>query len=254
MTAGPCSAWVTAADLAARPDMTDAVVDSGVLGQAAVDASGLLYALSGRQFPGVCSATVRPYSASTYSCAGRSDLLALLARGGSVDSWTVGANGGCVESGIRLGVYPVRSVSQVKVDGAVLSPSAYRVDDQTWLVRPGGVWPTWQRLDLPDTQPGTFSVALTHGADPPAMGVSAAAALGAELAKMRSGLAHRLPQRLQTVTRQGVTVAVLDPQTFLSEGLTGLYDVDLFLRAVNPHRQARPPTVWSPDLVQTRRS
>ncbi len=255
MTTVPCAPWVTAADLAGRPDITDKVVDAGVLPGAAADASNLLYMLSGRQFPGACTATLRP-TAALYGCAGVYPLQAAVAAGMGIDSWMAATNGGsCCPAGLRLGLYPIRSVTQVKVNGVVQDPATYRLDDNRWLVRPGLVlWPVYQRLDLPDTAAGTFSVAVTHGQDPPQAAVSAASTLGAELAKARAGLSNRLPQRVLTLTRQGMSMTVLDPQTFIKEGLTGIYEVDLFIRGYNPAKQTRRPTVWSPDMAQHRRT
>jgi hypothetical protein len=256
MAAGPCTAWITAAELTARPDISTEVIDSGVLAAAATDASQLLFALSGRQYSGACSATIRPYAGSGGGFGGGvSGLPVELARGALPDSWMLSVNGGVCWSGITLGVYPIRSVTTVKIDGVTVSSTQYRVDDQRWLVRKNGrPWPAWQRTDLDDTQVGTFSVTVSYGADPPAAGISAASALGAELAKSRAGLTHRLPQRLTSVTRQGVSITLSDWSKLLADGYTGLFEVDLFLRSANPGRQSRRPSVWSPDIAQHRRS
>lgn len=254
MGAGPCTPWVTEAVLSARPDLANVSVDAGLLTDAATLASQLLYALSGRQWSGACTTKIRP-TQDAYGCAGVSGLPGLLARGVPFDSWLAASNGGaCCTAGLLLPFYPVRSVSQVKIDGAVLDPTSYRVDDQRWLVRPGfPVFPTWQRLDLDDTHAGTFSVSLSYGADPPAGGILAASALGAELAKSWAGLSSQLPRRITVVAGTGGVAALLDRRDYLKDGLTGLSDVDTWLRSVNPAQQTRPPMVFSPDLPQFRR-
>jgi hypothetical protein len=249
-TGGVCTPWVAAADLAGRPDLSDKHVDAGVITQAALDASNLLYALSGRQYAGTCTAVLRPYS----NHAGVRGLTPELADRTALDSTTLAFNGGVCWAGIRLGVYPIRSITQIKIDGAVVNPSQYRVDDSRWLVRRSGQpWPVWQQLELDDTQVGTFSVSVSYGADPPPAGFSAASALGAEFAKSRAGLPNRLPVRLQTITRQGVSMTVVDPMSFLKDGFTGILEADLFIRAYNPAKQRRRPTVWSPDLESSHR-
>jgi hypothetical protein len=252
MAGGPCTPWITGADLAGRPDIADSVRDTGVLTSAATTASGILFVSSGRQWTGLCGpTTVRPISGGQFD-AGPSRL----PLSGPIDSMQAASNSvGLADQGLKIGLYPIRSIVQIKIDGAVLSPTKYRLDEGRYIERrDGNPWPSWQRLDFDDTQVGTFSVTVTHGADPPAAGVDAASALGAELAKSRAGLPNRLPQRLTSLTRQGVTMAVLDPMAFLEKGLTGVYETDLWIQSVNPHKQTRRPAVWSPDTARHRRT
>ena len=58
----------------------------------------------------------------------------------------------------------------------------------------------------------------------------------------------RLPERTKTVTRDGVTYDMFDPGEWLDQGLTGLRDVDTWLRAVNPHALTQPSAVFSLDM------
>lgn len=46
----------------------------------------------------------------------------------------------------------------------------------------------------------------------------------------------RLPERVTNVTRNGMSWTLLDPQDFLADGRTGIYEVDLALRAYNPSK------------------
>ncbi|MCK9901285.1 hypothetical protein MXD63_14505 [Frankia sp. Cpl3] len=222
---GLCSPWVDAATVAARPDMADVTITPETLAAACVDASALLYILSGRQYPGICTSTVRPHNGS----------------GG----W----------GGIDLQLYPIHTVIEVKVDGETLGAGDYRLDDRRWLVRTDGlIWPSDQWLHLADTEAGTWSVAAVHGAEPPALGVSAASRLAAELAKERTpGATTALPRRLTNITRQGVSMTLVDPATYLDQGRTGVPEVDRFIAAVNPSRQRARPAVFSPDLPRRRR-
>jgi len=107
---------------------------------------------------------------------------------------------------------------------------------------------------LPDTESGTFSVKFTYGEDPPQSGKDAATTMATEFARLYSGAANRLPARIQSITRQGVTMTIIDPMQFLDDGLTGLYDVDLFIRQYNRGKQVVPATIWSPDLDSRHRS
>jgi hypothetical protein len=150
---------------------------------------------------------------------------------------------------------PIIQVDAVKVDGELLSAAAYRVDDGKRLIRVDGEpWPACQRLDLADSEQGTWSVAYSRGRAVPAGGRRAAAALTVEIWKACSGdKSCRLPQRVQQIVREGVTMTLLDPLEYLDKARTGLVDVDLWLAAVNPHGQRSPSSVWSPDMQRMRR-
>ena len=96
-----------------------------------------------------------------------------------------------------------------------------------------------------------FSVDFDYGFAPPPAGVRAAADLACQLALSCDPATVgecKLPQRVTSITRQGVSMVVLDPFDFLEEGRTGVYTVDLFLKTYNPTRNRRPPAVWSPDI------
>lgn len=261
-----CAPWATAADVCSPCD--DYNFPVGLLDDALLVASEVLFHLSGRQYPGMCAETVRPQGVGGCSFArwGR----AWYARTGTWPApWdypagTAGCGCGGV-SEVQLGGWPLVEVSEVLLNGAVL-PAAnnWRVDDWTTLVRIADadgnrqVWPCWQRLDLPTTEDDTWEVTFTYGVPPPAMAVRAAASLGCQLALSCSpetvgGAECRLPERVTSITRQGITAVVLDPFTFLDNGRTGIYDVDLFLAAANPGGISRRGTSSSPQS-RTRRA
>lgn len=184
-------------------------------------ASEILYGLTGRRF-GVCPVTVRP------------------AEGGQVRLDLVG---------------PVHEVTEVKIDGQVLAAAAYRVDDHRVLVRlDGDAWPAGQDLLLAEDAPGTFSVTYGLGEPVPEGGAIAAGWLAAEFAKaFTDDKTCRLPQRVRSVARQGVTIEAADPQAYFAEGRTGLYEVDLWLRQVNPYGNHEASRVFSPDVPRNAR-
>lgn len=57
--------------------------------------------------------------------------------------------------------------------------------------------------------------------------------------------ACRLPDRVTSVNRQGVSWTVIDPQDFLKDGRTGLYEVDLVLSVYG--KSKRRSRVFSPE-------
>lgn len=157
---------------------------------------------------------------------------------------------GCAVSGAEVLRLPGAhgSVDEVKVDGQTVDPGKYRVAYGNLLVRTdGGVWPAVQDLLVADSEVGTFSVAYTRGSEVPHGGKIAAGVLACELAKAACGDSDcQLPQRVQTITRQGVTVGFQDNFEDLKEGHTGVWMVDSWVASVNaptPVASVRSPDV-----------
>lgn len=150
--------------------------------------------------------------------------------------------------------YPVAEIIEILVDGIVLDPSAYRLDDGNIIVRTDGeCFPECQDMDLADTEVGTWSVKLRPGAPLPRSGAIAAGKLACEFAKLCAGDADcALPEQLISLSRNGVQVQVADPQLILDSGLTGIQEVDLFIRTFNPGQLKARPRVYSPDVRNPR--
>lgn len=161
--------------------------------------------------------------------------------------------------------FPVVSITQVLIDGAVMPSAQYRIDNDRELVTvratasdPLPMFPVCQRMDLPTTQPNTWEVTYRYGIAPPPSGVAAAATLGCELALAcqpdgsPGAKACRLPKRVQTVVRQNVTMAVLDPLTLFANGQTGLADVDMWVGSVLYGDKWRPAAVYDANTFRTR--
>ena len=269
---GPCEPWITATDLQTLPDLK--AIGDVDLADSATIASDLLYKLSGEQFTGAgCGPVkVRPVARPTDQDRGwlaRAGAGAWYSSWGSCNAFGLGNSGtfshyGCTKPPeVDLGAYPVTNIVTVLIDGVVIPSTEYFVQDYRRLVRlrPTATaipterygWPTCQSLDLPDTEPGTFSVSFTYGVAPPLAGIEAARELATELALSRAGKPNRLPTRITSLTRQGVTAAAIDSMDFLKLGKTGLYFVDLFIGTYNPHGTRRKPIVWSPDRGRPRR-
>lgn len=231
--------------------------DAGRLLECLRFASDVLYQLTGRQWPGECEHVIRPTADFAVTRQGWWPAgTAADARG----SW-----GSCsCNRARRTGCYPVSEikladrvleVTEVKVDGEVVPSTEWRLDDHRYLVgllQPDDsprVWPCCQRVDLPDTEVGTFSVAFKGGGLPPIGGTIAAASLACEIGKAIGVIdledsPCRLPKRVTSITRQGVSVAVLDPLTLFQEGRTGLAEVDMWVASVQQGRARRRATIF----------
>lgn len=214
-------------------------------------ASVILYEFTGHQWPGEHTDKIRP---SGCSCRGYE--IHPLADG---TSWL---HHGVTE--IVLPGYPVNSIVAVKLNGSVVPAGEYRVDDWRRLVyvppSSGGVggWPCSQRLDAPVTEDGTFEVEYKWGAAPPTEGKTCAAVLACQLAiacqpdPAKNGC--RLPQRVTSISRQGVSMAILDPLTLFAEGKTGLTEVDMWLDSLRYGQAHRPAQITRPGKSRSRRT
>lgn len=223
-------------------------------------ASFILDALTGRQFA-QCPVTVRPCGPScrlqadytTYPVGAPSQnvpgpwMIPYISGGTWVNC---ACSGGCdctPECRVDLGL-PVAEITEVKVNGLVLDPSAYQLAGQ-WLVRTdgGACWPSCQDPSVPDTEDGTFAVTFRPGRTLPVAGQIAAGRLAGEFIKACAGAACGLPAQIASLSRQGVDVQFVDPESVFENGRTGIREVDLFIQAVNPSQLTRRPRVMSPD-------
>lgn len=246
---GPCEDWEP---LWCEPLSAAAVA---VTGEAVGWATEVLWALSGQRF-GTCDVTLRP---CRDSCAEGY---------GTWDDWGGKYNpGGSFTGGPRPwwwnGVWanvcasctgvcsctaldrarlpaPAREVVEVKLDGLVMNPSAYRLDENRYLVRTdGGLWPVCQSMNLADDRPGTWSVRVRVGEDVPMIGRRAVAQLAAEFAKDCAGEECQVPFDVVSLSRQGVTLDFGNPeaqQVDYMVRLLGLRMVRLFLASYNPEK------------------
>lgn len=165
-------------------------------------------------------------------------------------AWTnvaCGCSSGCRVSGpntIHL-PGPVCEVTRVTLAAGTLDPSMWRLEGDR-LIHTSGEWPA-QDLQVPLGEPGTWSVEYLRGQPPPAGAARMVGILAKEFQAACSGKQCRLPARVRTVSRQGVTFQVPDASDIYTKGATGLTEVDLWIAAHNPYRQRRPPAVSSPD-------
>lgn len=274
----PCN-WPLATECCPKWDEMGAELQS----RAASWATEILWMLSGRIF-GLCEVTVRPCAArcavpqgTTYQGFAGNAMIG----SGMVGLWTPSLIDGawvncscmsdcCTVCDLDLPFGPASEIVSIQIDGAVLEPrhladpnnleseslATYRIDSYDRLVRlDGGCWPTCQDLSLPLTEEGTWAITYNFGVPVPVAGQVAAAELACEFAKACEGDSTcKLPSRVQSITRQGVTMTMLDTLSDLWQtGRTGLFNVDLWLSAVNPHGLRERGAVYTPELLRQRR-
>ena len=198
---------------------TDGLVD--VLGydqamaeRAVANASWMLWALSGRQLHGQ-GTRVDLYRLVPYYQAGRRDFL--------------------------LNTRPVRDILTVDTITAWTDDVTSMTEGTEWthygnrIVLAFGA-ARHDRVKIVYTvksnlPPGTYEVVLK---------------LAEEYLKAANNLSCSLPQRVTTVTRQGISWTILDPADFLDKGLSGVIPIDSWLSAVNPRRNKQRTQVFDP--------
>lgn len=224
-------------------------------------AAELVWRLSGRRF-GLCEVTLRPCRRScadpnpAAGAAGAAPFTPFIRDG----QW-YNARCGCVTDcsctelcELALPA-PVHDIVEITLDGDVVPAESYRVDNHRMLVRTDGdCWPLCQDLGAAVGEPGAFAVTYRWGVPVPPGGQYAAGVYACELLRACAGGPCRLPRRVQQITRDGVSMAFVDPMDFLEQGLTGVPETDTWIRSVNPHRLVGPSRVYSPDYRPPRRT
>lgn len=230
--------WITAEDLDNPSSPTAA--------SAAESASWILYKLTAEKYAGVRTVTgwYGLQSAECGVCLSTVDTIRtshyheLIGLGVEQTNTT--------NSGIRLRGRPVRQIISVVDHEGVTSPSSsYRLVNNAILMRNDDT--CW------DLARGV-TVTYSYGTLPPELGRRAAIKLANELVNLVDDTsACALPDRVTSVTRQGVSYTVLDPQEYIKDGRTGIYEIDLFLHAANPTKAKKRPRVFSPDIPRGHR-
>jgi len=221
-------------------------------------ASEILWRLTGRRI-GVCPITVRPCrrgggEAWPWTARGWSEWAVPYVVGGEWVNAMCGRHRddcGCTHLSEVMLPGPVDGVTSVYVDGALLDPTAYLVYDHRRLVRTDGQhWPHCQDLTAADDAEGAFAVTYGQGVPLGIAGQAAVESYAVEVLKACLGQACKLPKRVSSISREGVTVDFVDPMEFLDKGRTGLIEVDTWIVSVTQAPQRS--RVYSPDVPRPR--
>lgn len=131
------------------------------------------------------------------------------------------------------------------------SPDGLKLISVNWTEVGSGMdcWPKCNDLSKTDDEVGTMSVTLTYGRPVPELLKLAAQEFACQLIKKCVGKPCDLPQRVTSISRQGMNASFLDPMEFMKEGLTGIFLVDLAIKTYNPHGLYKKPWVGSPDSI-----
>jgi len=200
---------------------------------AIADASLLLYYWTGRQF-GLCSTTLR--ICRTCNCQN-------ICR--------------CNVNSIDLGVWPVVSLDGIRMNGEDQDIENFHIDEYHLLVRSGpqDPWPVcsnlWAAAGGPydsEADHFVFEVEVTYGIEAPHLLERATRTLACELLNDACAAQCKLPERVTSVSRRGLSIEVASSQDLLQDRLTGIYVVDLAITTFNPSKMQSPSFVWTPQL------
>jgi hypothetical protein len=98
-----------------------------------------------------------------------------------------------------------------------------------------------------------FEVTVTHGIPIPSLLKRAARELACHLLSVSClGTECKLPDRVTSISRRGVSMEVGSPIDYLQDGKTGIYAVDLAIATLNPSKLQSPSFVWHPNLSSNR--
>lgn len=219
---------------------SDTIDPTGPYTQSAIEfASFILYKLSGEKYSGVQETTEVYTMDSTPSAQ-----LDPMVISGEIINLPRAFMG---HRELRLRHTPVRSVTEVVYFDRVMDPSEYSLRNNSYLVQKNSI--PWELDPLHE-----LSVTYTYGTPPPAAGKRAAIRFANELILSDMGSAScALPERISSVSRQGVSYTILDPQNFIDNGKVGIYEIDLFLAAVNPYKAKKRPRVFIPSSTRSER-
>lgn len=232
-----------------------------VTGLALQAATEILWSLSGRRF-GICTVTLRPCKRTCSDVPWPGSLWPAVIPGQTYPmpvnlgggEWLNLTCGSCIRDcscsvleEVKL-PGPVYAITEVVIDGVVLSADAYRLDNGRLLVRvDGGQWPQCNDLSKNAGEVGTWTITAQYGEDVPALGRIAVGELACEIAKALQGEECALPRNLQSLVRQGVSLTFQDPNEIAENGLLGLRFTDMLIQTYNPSGQRAPSRVYDVD-------
>jgi hypothetical protein len=259
ITSGPCS-WPDVSQLCCA----DWATFSPTLQTQAMDwAKTILWAATGRQF-GLCQLTVRPCGRYCANCPagyyydGYGAWVPYVWNGVWKNCWC-GQDGAFCSCDPACRVYlpgPVYSIISVSVDGAPLATGSgeYFVLDQQWLIRSNttACWPMCADQNLQPGSSTAFEVTYLRGIAVPNVLAQATATTACEYARACLGAECRLPNRITSISRQGVTISMVDISEILKNGLTGIMEVDQVIMALNPFGVKGKTRFYTPDVQPPR--
>lgn len=152
----------------------------------------------------------------------------------------------CCSQGDCIVLHSASSVSEVRLEGEVVSPAEYVFDGARGTLC--AVPPlTWPRRDPRSDAVAALEVDVMVGDEPDAWALAVAAELACELLLACAGKQCRIPRNATQVTHQGVTITLSHDELMFA-----IPSVVAWVTAVNPHRATAPARVLSPEAKRAK--
>lgn len=196
------------------------------------DASTVLYYLTGRQFSGTCQATVRPGCLSGMcSC-------------------------GCSPNQVNTGFWPVTDLNSVRYGGVTYSGAeltdTFHINDYRFIARNDGTpfmsgnqWALDGGTHDSADEGYVFEATVSFGMQVPRLITRATRDLACNLVAICCDQPCKLPERVTSVVRAGISMQMSSVVDMLKTGDTGIYSVNLAIATFNPSRLQSPSFVWA---------
>lgn len=227
-----------------QPEELGDLADTEFAYEAARTASYILWALSGRKYAGVQMVTERYGAHIVPKNMWKSQWYSTTIDSVREFAATVPPLS-LVNTSIRLRGTPVNEIHSIRIadTGEVLNPDTYYVVNHSLL-------------RFRSTLLQNIEVTYSYGFPPPIAGKMAARDMAINFARLWGGHEEdcTFPDRVQSVTRQGVSWVLLDNQDFIAQFRTGIYAVDLFLKATNPDNARARAKVFIPGATRAEKT
>lgn len=195
------------------------------------DASTVLYYLTGKQFAGTCTATVRP------GCL----------KGGCLC--------GCSPRQVNLGVWPITDLISVRYAGTEYTgadvDTTFHINDHAYIAfndgthfRSGNQWAVGGSTQDNAVDGHVFEATVEYGMRIPPLLKRAARALACQFVAACADQECKLPTRVTSVVRAGISMDISSVTDLLKGGKTGVYEVDLAIQVFNPSKLQSPSFFW----------
>lgn len=168
---------------------------------------------------------------------------------------------------IYLSGRPVTEVISVTgPDGVQLAPQSWELSSNARLRLPASFVRYWMPSNMPQhgliqgypyasgpCSAAEVKVEYVYGSRPPEQVRYATDLLAKELEQAAIGGDCNLPKRVTNISRQGLSMALLDPQDFLDKGKTGVPEIDLAISVFNRGNARMRARVFTDKMPPPRR-
>jgi hypothetical protein len=138
-------------------------------------------------------------------------------------------------------------VRSVRLNEQIVPVYNLEVEEDNSFIANGFIVHNCNDLSKADTEVGTWSVRASYGRPVPVLGQIAMGDLACQFIKAIAGEDCELPRNIASLARQGMVINFANASTLMREGRTGIYTVDMFLNAVNPHGLRQRARTFSVD-------